>query len=357
MTPRACARLGGGVPARGAALAYYLIKVVVPPPQSAFPTDLPAPTVTLSVLGAALVLLLASFWLWRRGAPLLLLCLGWVLLTVPLPLVAAARMIAKTPVAERSLYVPSVGLCILAGGLFCAGWARRMWRGPALVLTLALVGAYATWTYGRGQVWQDNVALWRDVTSHNPASGTPYHELGQAYYKNGQNAKAAECFDKAIERYPSAEGRSLAWNSKGVVLMSTNPAQAELAFQKSIQERPTYATPYFNQGLMRMNRATARVFGDAAVQHATARRRPGLFCGGDPIQPTLHLGLPGTGQVPSRAAVCSMQAGDREQGRAAFLDARTNFEKVCKSDPYSVHAKEAAATLVEVNKQLEKLGP
>lgn len=333
---------GEAIRRAGTALGYYLIKIVVPPPQSAFPTDLPAPIVTLSVLGVALGLFLASFWLWRRGAPLLLLCLGWVLLTLPLPLVAATRMIAKTPVAERSLYVPSVGMCLLAGGLFCAGWARRMWRVPTLVFTLALVGAYATWTYGRCQVWQDNVALWSDVTSHNPASGTPYHELGQAYSTIGRNDKAVECYEQALQRYTSAESRAMAWNSKGVALLESNAPEAVRAFQKAIEACQTYAWPYFNLGLMGVNKAdrefaatkkyttelltSAQAYFTEAIKH----NRRYLWA---------YLEL---GKCQSRLAVAFAQAGDTERAREALASARANFTIIGQLDPQGIDTSAAA---------------
>jgi tetratricopeptide (TPR) repeat protein len=339
------------------ALTYYLIKVVVPPPQSAFPTHLPETGVVVTVLTTAAVLLLVSVWLWRRGTPLLLIALGWVLLTLPLPLVAAARIIAKTEVAERSLYIPSVGVCLLVGGLFCAGWARRMWRGPVLALALGLTGAYTFGTYKRAQVWQDNVALWSDAIKDDPAAGTPYHELGQAYLLHEEREKGLECFEKAIERYASAEGRALAWNSKGTVLMHSDPPEAARAFQKAIDERPSYATPYFNLGLMGVTKADqdfarTKKYNADLLTYSQRYFAQAITC--NRLYTWAYLEL---GKCQSRIAVVHIMAGEKEPARQALRGARTNIETAGKLDPHGVHAGEAAALLDQVDQQLEKLGP
>jgi len=340
----------------GAAVTYYLIKIVVPPPQSAYPTHLPATLAMVIALAVAVLLLAAGLWLYLRGRPLLLIAFGWVLLTLAPSLVIAVRQISETPVAERYLYLPSAGLCLLLGGVFCAAWPRRVWRVPGLILLVGLVGVYSFWARGRVEVWEDNIALWTDVTSKDPA-GLPWHTLGQAYLKRDQDAKAMECFDKALETYKSSEGRALAWNSKGAVLMKTNPAEAAKAFQKSYQERPSYATPYFNLGLLGLNRAdqdfaAKKVYNLDLLNYTRAYFAKAIEC--NPHYTWAYLGL---GKCQSKIAVAHLMAKDNARGRESLLASRQSLEMVCKLDGNGRFGKEAAPLLAEVNKQLEKIPP
>ena len=340
----------------GAAVTYYLMKILVPPPQSAYPTHLPGTLAVAIAITVAVLLLVAGVWLYRRGKPLLPIALGWVLLTLAPSLAIAVRQVSETPVAERYLYLPSAGLCLLLGGLLCAAWPHRVWRVPSVVLLVGLVGVYSFWTRGRVEVWDDNIALWTDVTSKDPA-GLPWHTLGQAYLKRDQDVKAMECFDKALETYKSAEGRALAWNSKGAVLMKTNPAEAAKAFQKSYQERPSYATPYFNLGLLGLNQAdkdfgAKKVYNPDLLNYTRGYFAKAIEC--NPHYTWAYLGL---GKCQSRIAAVQLMAHDNPRGREALLAARQSLEMVCQLDPNGRFGKEAAPLLAEVNKQLEKIPP
>jgi tetratricopeptide (TPR) repeat protein len=339
-----------------AAVTYYLIKLVVPPPQSAYPTHLPGTLAIVVALSVTALLIAASFWLYRRRAPLLLISLGWVFFTLAPSLVIAVRQISETPVAERYLYLPSVGLCLLLGGLFCAAWSQRALRVPSLILLVAAVGAYALGTHGRVQIWDDNIALWTDVTRKDPA-GLPWHTLGQAYLKNGQDDKALECFDKALETYKHAEGRSLAWNSKGAVLMKTDVAAAARAFQKSIEERPQYATPYFNLGLLGTNKADRDYFANKKYNLELLNYTHSYFAQAIKCNPHYTWAYLELAKCQSKIAVAQLMAGDKAKAREALLASRSNFEIVCKIDPNGRYGAEATKLIPEVNRQIEKLPP
>jgi hypothetical protein len=339
-----------------AAVTYYLTKLVVPPPQSAYPTHLPGMTAIIIALSAAAVLLAGGVWLYFRGARLLLISLGWIFLTLAPSMLIAVRQISETPVAERYLYLPSVGLCLLVGGLVCGAWSRRVWLVPSLVLVVGMVGVYSYWARGRVAIWDDNIVLWTDVTNKDPA-GLPWHTLGQAYLKRNADAKALECFDKALETYKSAEGRALAWNSKGAVLMKTSPAEAARAFQKSIHERPSYATPYFNLGLLGMNKADQEYFAHKKYNLELLNFTRGYFAEAikyNPLYTWAHLNL---AKCQGKIAVAHLMAGDKERARAALLAARDGFATVCKLDPRGRYGKEATALIPEVNRQLAKVPP
>jgi tetratricopeptide (TPR) repeat protein len=339
-----------------AALTYYLIKVVVPPPQSAYPTSLPPVPAVVAALAAAGLLLAASVWLYRRGAPLLLIALGWFFGTLAPSLAIAVRQISETPVAERYLYVPSAGLSLLAGGLFCVAWARRAWRVPSVVGLLGVVAAYGYWTQGRVAVWRDNIALWTDVTAKDPA-GLPWHTLGQAYFARNEDDKALECFERALATYKSAEGRALAWNSKGAVLMKTDPKEAARAFGMSIQERPSYATPYFNLGILGLNQADRELAANKRFNLDLLNYTRRYFAEAIKHNPHYARAYLGLGKCQVKIAAAHRMAGDNSQVRKALLAARQALEAVRTLDARGRFGQEAAPLLAEVERQIKQLPP
>ena len=56
------------------------------------------------------------------------------------------------PVAERYLYLPSIGVALLFGIVFCMSYSTR-WRRHAIAGLLLLVAVYAVGTVDRGITW------------------------------------------------------------------------------------------------------------------------------------------------------------------------------------------------------------
>ena len=91
-------------------------------------------------------------------------------------------------VADRYLYLPSVGWAFAGGGLFWLVWgarrgvcypkARRMAAG---VLFVVLAAACALRSVERNRVWQESLSLWRSVVSEFPESSPARRLLASAY--------------------------------------------------------------------------------------------------------------------------------------------------------------------------------
>lgn len=186
--------------------ALYARLLVWPWPLTPFyDLTLLQPTGSFDDPAAALGLLLfvstlAAIVLFRRRAPLIALGLGWWLLglvafshLVPLPVGAA----------ERFLYLPSVGICLVAA----AAWhhlapARATPRRIALVVCAVILAICAAATLVRNQAFRSNTTLLETTVAHHPGSFNAHMGLGQLYYRQFRYSEAACEFEAAAQLLP-----------------------------------------------------------------------------------------------------------------------------------------------------------
>jgi tetratricopeptide (TPR) repeat protein len=209
-------------------LGWYLAKSVWPPPQAAFVPEVPG--ISVAIAGAIATLLLGGLTAaaFRRGAGS-----GWgreglcVILffaaLAPALAIALAR-IAETPLAERYLYVPTAGACLLFGFLVerLAGVrpAVRPVRARLVLATLgatAVVAAAAYGTVRRIPVWASNHAFWLDAVAKAPRSGLPHFHLGVSFQTRGDFERAEVEYRRALELYTDSEGRSKAYSNLATI--------------------------------------------------------------------------------------------------------------------------------------------
>ena len=163
-------------------------------------------------------------------------CLIWILLTLA-PSLSIVWKIAEAPMAERYLYLPSVGFCLLAGWLMREAWRRSVpSRRPALAAAAAVLLATATFlTVQRNFVWRTDVSLWQDATAKTVSSAMPLRSLAAAYQREGNEAEARHWFEKALERRNNAQGQLIIHNNLGTLAMSARDfAGAEEHYRRAL---------------------------------------------------------------------------------------------------------------------------
>ena len=103
--------------------------------------------------------------------------------------------------------------------------------------------------------WDDAIAVFTDLTS-NPYYTTPgnaQNNLGWAYYRKGDLAKALQHF--TVARQLNAE-LCPAYNNLGLVhLDESRLDKAEREFSEAVRRCPGYAEPYFHLGRVHARRA------------------------------------------------------------------------------------------------------
>ena len=160
--------------------------------------------VNLNVIAGAITLggLVLLAWLVRHRVPLVSLGIAWFCVTI-LP-VSNLLIPAGVILAERTLYLPSVGLSIAAAGLV-ATWqptaaprARRLGLGFAL-----LVGSLLTArTVLRNPTWLDTYTVLNTLAVEHPESYLSLRSRGLGLSRIGDIEGAQRAYDAAVELAP-----------------------------------------------------------------------------------------------------------------------------------------------------------
>jgi tetratricopeptide (TPR) repeat protein len=210
----------------------------------------------LPLLCAGLFAAGVGFAAWRwwaaptDGTPLY--ALAWLGVTLA-PSLAIVWKIPDVPVAERYLYLPSVGGCLLAGWAAARVWSATSSpaRHAALAagVTVVLLAAL-TLTVRRNVVWHDDIALWTDTEAKSVISGMAARDLGTAYQQAGRAADARAAFERALRRRNDARGLQTIYNNLGTLAMyDADYAAAQRYYQQALAANPEAADTLFNLGL------------------------------------------------------------------------------------------------------------
>jgi tetratricopeptide (TPR) repeat protein len=167
-----------------------------------------APAALAIVLAAALLMFLRSRETPRRPTPMWLKMTGLGLAWFFVSLLPVLNIIPiNILVADRYLYVPSVGFVLAAAGCLVG---LRQWSAEvkgvragravvAVILGAAIVLASAR-TWARNRVWQDSISLWGSVVSEFPQSAQARLLLAGAYAET-----EPPDYDRALAEVDAAE--------------------------------------------------------------------------------------------------------------------------------------------------------
>jgi hypothetical protein len=151
---------------------------------------------------AALSILCVSLYAWRRGdlAPASTsaraAAFGFVWFLIAISPTANAFFLTGVVLAERTLYLPSVGLAMATGWLISA-LARARPRAAVGVLALMLTFfAVRTWT--RTPSWHDNQTFFTTLLNDAPHSGRAQWILGDEFLKAGNVSQGLLSYRLAV---------------------------------------------------------------------------------------------------------------------------------------------------------------
>jgi tetratricopeptide (TPR) repeat protein len=235
-----------------AAIGTYVGLLLWPSPLNAYIDAIPSgplPWLAAALFAAASVVA-ASRW-WQRGDGLPLFALAWVALTL-VPSLAILWKIPDAPLAERYLYLPSVGFCLLIGTLAARGWTEiagtaRLAVVAGAIAVLLLAGVV---TVRRNPVWHDDLALWTDTETKSQTSGMAARNLGTAYQTLGRAAEARAAFARALTRRNDARGLQTIHNNLGSLAMLDGDFDgARRAYEQALSQAPNASDTIFNLGL------------------------------------------------------------------------------------------------------------
>ncbi|MBT8336349.1 MAG: tetratricopeptide repeat protein [Gemmatimonadetes bacterium] len=180
-------------------------------PGVLFPATGPAPVRVLLggiVLAGAIAIATLG---WRRNRTVAL-GVAWFLVTI-LP-VSNLLVPTGSLLAERTLYLPSVGLALVVAGLVAeipverwvpTGGSRALVGGLAVVLVLL---SARTWT--RNPVWESSATVMRDLVEHHPESWRAQLARAQGLAATGDHDGAAEAYRAGLAALPGRYSMVLA---------------------------------------------------------------------------------------------------------------------------------------------------
>lgn len=149
--------------------------------------------------------------------------------------------------AERWLYLPSAGLCGLAG-YFLSRWIKEKAWLAALIFGVAATG-FAVRSFIWNRVWHDEDALSRQIVRTSPASHLGQTMRGRVLLDQGKLAEAEEHLQTAVRL---RSGYYLAHSTLGTVYANQGRyEEAERAYRTAIRLNPRYAEAHSNLAVIR----------------------------------------------------------------------------------------------------------
>lgn len=101
------------------------------------------------------------------------------------------------PMADRFLYVPMLGMALMAAAIF--SWARRKPWNVAVATLLVPAACALSWsTFQREKVWHDSLSLWSNTSKRNPYSSDAVAGFAGALYDAGAWKESVPVFERAI---------------------------------------------------------------------------------------------------------------------------------------------------------------
>ena len=337
-----------------ALVGQYLWKFLWPVRLCAFyvfPHDL-ADVFGWMVAGAFFLALLAVL-AWALWSRVRLLCFGFVWFLVTLAPALNPRWMPESVLAERYLYLPSVGLCWVFGWAVARGFQmtaarRHFWRVGLCGATAALAILCFTGIVRRNRDWHDDVTLYTRTLAVSPNAFQMLNNLGQVYYDGGKPEAAEREWLRAHKLWPT---NYIVLENLGLVYTDEQRYdEAVDILEESLRVTPNNPDAYVNLGKVYLamgQRQLAEQQFRTALTLAPLDVRAHNLLGelyltekryGEAIQQFSHsLESVPTIRAYRGAAVAYGQSGAKEQAEAAFRKAEA-------MDPRDAQTRFAAAS-------------
>lgn len=151
-----------------------------------------------------------------------------------------------SPVANRWVYLPSLGLIAAAAAVLTCAMGQLHLRRLNVVLAMIVIAGLAILTRREAELYRDAKSLWTITLERDPRSWTAHGSLGNLYFDDGRLPEAADHFYKAIDLRPDYyEAR----NNLGLTCQQLGRTDEAIAhFEKALELRPGLAEVHNNLG-------------------------------------------------------------------------------------------------------------
>ncbi|XP_020035551.1 protein O-mannosyl-transferase TMTC1 isoform X3 [Castor canadensis] len=169
------------------------------------------------------------------------------LLFLVFPFIPASNLFFRVGfvVAERVLYMPSMGYCILfVHGLskLCT-WLNRCGATTLTVSTMLLLLLFSWKTVKQNEIWLSRESLFRSGVQTLPHNAKVHYNYANFLKDQGRDREAIYHYRTALKLYPR---HASALNNLGTLTRDT--AEAKMYYQKALQLHPQHNRALFNLG-------------------------------------------------------------------------------------------------------------
>jgi tetratricopeptide (TPR) repeat protein len=141
----------------------------------------------------------------------------WIFATLGPAVMIAIYPLAITRFAERFVYIPSAGYCLLAGYLIVRGGRLTGKRWAGLAVGGLLCASYLVVTVKGQEPWTDDVTFWETAVRRSPDQIIPRINYGEALRKSGR-------VDEAISQHLTAVGPGIESTDRGKAMAASSLA-------------------------------------------------------------------------------------------------------------------------------------
>jgi len=124
---------------------------------------------------------------------------GVLAFLIPYALISKVALVGGALMGERFMYLPSLGLAILAGCFLNYIWTKN--RGLALILITIVLISYSIVAISRNKVWLSNLSIYSSMIESAPNSVQGYYLMGAYHFKNNDIEKSKEYVKEAFAIY------------------------------------------------------------------------------------------------------------------------------------------------------------
>lgn len=194
------------------------------------------------LLGLAVLIGLALALLTFRDAATRL---GLVLTAVPLLVVLLISFLALgPPLAERLLYLPSAGFCLLlALAIHRLAAGGTVARTAAWATAAVVVVAYTGLTVARNRVWRAPAIFFETMVADAPLSARSHRELGNFLGERGQAAAAVRELEASMAILPNP---GTAYSLGNVLAKARRPDEAIAAYRQALSLKGNFTEAMTN---------------------------------------------------------------------------------------------------------------
>ena len=185
---------------------------------------------------------IATLLIYRKDKKVFFIAVWFFITILPVSNIVPLK---PTMMAERYVYIPSIGICLL-GGLasyrICRLGSPLSSYSKAFILILFSILSLIT--FQRNKLWTNETVYFVQSAKDAPDNAYAHHNLGEAYRKSGHTDKAIAEWQTAVLLYPlhPEANNSLA----NIALMQGDYPDAVSRYRIALKGRPENSESHYN---------------------------------------------------------------------------------------------------------------